>query len=495
MICSNAVHSQLSIEPLHYRTRIANDSLYFKDHTQVHSSVLPLITNKFERHLDAGDPLVWEKSKNSHFRLYPLARLNGGIHLGSANNQPIYQAGAGLGLDFSSSKWFITGKFLPFLSAASGIADSLQTHHNYYPGASQGLNQHSYHFSELLVGFKPNRFFTFLGGYGRNFFGEGYRSLLLSDNATANPFFKIETQFGNIKYVNLFQGWSDNVTNPFDRSLNQRKFAAMHYISWNVTREFNISIFETVVWQANDTLVNRGFDPSYLNPIVFYRPVEYGNGSADNVLLGANFSFKVDEANVIYTQFILDDFLLKEIRARSRWWANKYGYQLGYKSADFLGIEDFYFQSEFNVVRPFTFSHRTTGPAYGHLNASVTHPIGANFWEVVNIVSKPFGRFRLTNKITYAGYGVDTSSVSYGQNIFRPYTNREGEYDHFIMQGEKRNVLTNSLTLEMPLIASVELFAFFNYQFRSETIKSTTRFDHQFRVGISSRLWNRYTDF
>ena len=487
--------SQLNVEPLHYRTRIADSPLYMEDDTQIHSSILPLITNQYERHMATGDPLVLEKSGNMQFRLYPVSQLSGGYHLNSTTNKAVYSAGAGFGIDLSSSKWYLSGKFLPFLSQSASRIDSLQSNLNYFPGAGRSFAQNAYHFSECLIGFSPNRFFTFLGGYGRNFFGEGYRSLLLSDNAGANPFFKIETQFGNIKYVNLFQGWKDNTIDPSDRSLDQRKFSAMHYISWNVTREFNVSIFETVVWQSNDTLINRGFDPNYLNPIVFYRPVEYSNGSADNVLLGANFSYKFDGFNTLYTQFILDDFLLKEIRARSRWWANKYGFQFGFKSSKFLHVEELYFQTEFNVVRPFTFSHRTTSPAYGHLNASVTHPIGANFWEVINIVSKPIGKFRLTNKMTYSGYGVDTDSISYGQNIFRPYTERSGEYDHYIMQGEKRNVFTNDLTFEMPLAESIQLFAFVNYQFRSTTILKTTEFDHQFRIGIVSRLWNSYQDF
>ncbi|MGB1103767.1 MAG: hypothetical protein ACPG21_09070 [Crocinitomicaceae bacterium] len=494
LLISHAGLAQLSVEPLHYRTRINNDSLYFEDNQSIHSGILPLITNNYNRKIGVDKvPII--KRKNSHLRIYPLANLTGGYDLNANNPGAVFNLGAGLGMDYSASKLFLTGKFLPFYANAAYISDSTQRSFDMFPGASRSIANQTYHFSELLIGYKPNKFFTFLGGYGRNFFGEGYRSLLLSDNATGNPFFKIETQFGDIKYVNLYQAWKDNTVDPFDRSLDRPKYAAMHYISWNVTGEFNVSVFETIVWQANDTLVNRGFDPNYLNPIVFYRPVEYGNGSADNVLLGANLSYKIDRSNCLYTQIILDDFLLKEIRARSRWWANKYGFQFGYKSSDFAEVDDLYFQTEINVVRPFTFSHRTSTPSYGHLNASVTHPVGANFWEALNIVSKPIGNFRLTNKMTYSGYGMDTSQTSYGQNIFEPYTNREQEYDHFIMQGLKHNVFINNLTVEMPLLKSVELMAFFSYQMRFATIAQDSYFQQQFQIGIRSRIWNSYTDF
>ena len=48
--------------------------------------------------------------------------------------------------------------------------------------------------NEILIAYRPNKIFTFLGGYGKNFFGEGYRSLLLSDNASNYPFLKLETR-------------------------------------------------------------------------------------------------------------------------------------------------------------------------------------------------------------------------------------------------------------------------------------------------------------
>ncbi|MBK6525418.1 MAG: hypothetical protein IPG07_07615 [Crocinitomicaceae bacterium] len=174
--------------------------------------------------------------------------------------------------------------------------------------------------SELLIAYRPHKIFTFLGGYGKNYFGEGYRSLLLSDNASNYPFLKIETAFGGIKYVNLFSVWNDNSINPANKSLDEMKFSATHYLSWNITREFNLSVFESVVWQAKDSLAFRGFDVYYLNPFVFYRPVEYSNGSADNVLLGLNLSYKINRNHCVYSQLIIDEFFLKQIKADDKWW-------------------------------------------------------------------------------------------------------------------------------------------------------------------------------
>ena len=112
-------------------------------------------------------------------------------------------------------------------------------------------------------------------------------------------------------------------------------------------------------------------------------------------------------------------------------------------------MDGLYFQTEFNMVRPFTYSHKHSVLSYGHLNASVTHPLGANFYELLNIVSYKKGDHRFTNKITYSSYGVDTSITNYGQNIFASYSDRDGDYGHSIMQGQKFTVLNETFISQL----------------------------------------------
>lgn len=486
---------RMDLMSLHYRNRIDDSKTYFLDSKINHSSVLPAIQFKSSDHAE-GAFNFRRNSDKVELKTYPLTDLSIGADLHATNgNRFIYHGGAGLGLNLISGRFFFTAKMLPYATESRYVRDSIQNKLHMDPGASRAIFPGGFAQNEFLLAYRANKFFTFLTGNGKNFFGEGYRSLILSDNALPTPFFKIETSFSNVKYVNLYQMWLDNTVDPSLKSLDKKKFAAMHYISWNITREFNVSIFESVVWQSNDTLINRGFDISYLNPIVFYRPVEYGNGSADNVLLGANMSFKFDSKQSVYTQLILDDFLLAEIRARSRWWANKYGFQFGYKSREFLGKKDLYFQTEFNVVRPFTYSHKNSGQSYGHLNASVAHPIGANFFEILALVSYPFKKLKLTHKITYSAYGVDSSAVSYGQNIFVSYNNRVGDYDHLIMQGARKNVLNKTLIIEKPILPKIDLYANFTYNWRMEITETRVDHNHYFAIGLRSRIWNRYTDF
>jgi len=480
---------------MQYRERIFNPITTFKDTITNHSSILPRIETKKEvsqrANFNATSPSFLQS-----FSIVPLVDLSAGIELSSTSNPRfIYDAGLGATLNYNTKKLFFTGKFLPYMTQSASVRDAAQQVRLSDLGSGRTIFKNGYQRNEWILGYRPNKIFTFMLGNGRNSFGEGYRSLILSDNAGSTPFFKIETNLKSIKYVNLFEGWKDNTIDPRNKTLDRRKFAAMHYISWNITREFNISIFESVVWQDNDTLINRGFDPNYLNPIVFYRPVEYNNGSADNVLLGANMSFKFNKFHSVYTQILLDDFLLSEIRARSRWWANKYAFQFGYKSREFIGIENLYFQTEFNLVRPFTYSHKASVQSYGHLNSPVTHPIGANFGEILAIVAYKKGTNQFTGKITYSSYGVDSSAVSYGQDIFKPYGLRAGEYDQLLMQGTKKNVLNTTLIYEKILVPKYNIFLNATYNWRMEYTTLGIDNQHYFTVGILSRLWNQYSDY
>lgn len=486
---------------LDYRSQIQESDLYFNDQKNIHSSIKPIIKSvKYDSDIKstlhfkkAWSKTSGPKTSNTFLEIFPIADLQGGIEL-SNNAQPIYSAGIGGGLNFGFKNFFINSKILPVYTSFGEISDSLSVHHNHHFGTDRALAPNTFFRGEIMAVLQANKFFTLSGGYGKNFFGEGYRSLLLSDNAAAQPFFKIETSFAGIKYVNLYNFWKDNTVDPANRSLDIRKFSAIHYLSWNITRDINLSVFETVVWQGRDTLTNRGFDFNYINPIVFYRPVEYGLGSSDNVLLGANLSYKINKHHNVYAQFVLDEFLLSELQAKSRWWANKFGGQIGFKSNRFLA-DDLYFQLEFNGVRPFTYSHKSSAHSYGHMNASVTHPIGANYFEVLNIVSYKKSKHRFTNKITFASYGVDTDSTSYGQNIFASYSFRDGNYDHLNMQGLRTNVFNETLIYEYEVLPKINMYFIAAYNWRHVNTSLGSENFHSFTVGIKSRIWNQYKDF
>ena len=196
------------------------------------------------------------------------------------------------------------------------------------------LNGKSFDYSSVsgYVSANAGKHFTFQLGHGKNFLGDGYRSLLLSDNSFMNAYFKMEVNFWHMKYLVLYNQYLD-LHEEIPEMGYARKYSTIHYLSWSISKRVNLSFFDAIIWQATDTLGNyRGFDWQYLNPIIFLRPVEFSIGSPDNAQLGLNLSVIAGKHNVFYGQLLIDEFHIHEIISGDGFWGNKIGVQAGFKS-------------------------------------------------------------------------------------------------------------------------------------------------------------------
>jgi hypothetical protein len=304
-----------------------------------------------------------------------------------------------------------------------------------------------YAYATGYIAWNAGKYFDFQLGYDRNFIGDGYRSLLLSDNPFVYPFLKITAKFWHINYMVMYaQGMDINFKWSDDLGF-AKKWTTTHYLSWAASKRFSIGIFESVIWQTQDSTGYRGFDVGYLSPIIFLRPVEFSNGSPDNVLIGLNMSFIVGRHSTFYGQLILDEFKLSEWRNNNGWWGNKFGWQLGFKSFDLFRVKNLFFQTEFNWVRPYTYAHERAITNYGHYNAPIAHPLGANFWESISMVKYNYRRFYFRYQFQYAYYGLDYDDQNFGKNIYEPYTTRVSDYDIRVGQGLATTVIYNDLTV------------------------------------------------
>ncbi|MCI0752066.1 MAG: hypothetical protein L0Y35_09530, partial [Flammeovirgaceae bacterium] len=246
--------------------------------------------------------------------------------------------------------------------------------------------------------FNATRHINIQFGYDRFSIGNGYRSLILSDNAPPSLFLKGNVQVWKLNYLFM----TNRVTaNP--GGLYPNKYVATHHLSVNIGKKLNIGVFETVVYKATDS---SQFDPSYLNPIIFYRAVEHQNGSSDNVLLGADFKWNIARSVQLYGQLVFDEFLLDNLKAGNGWWANKFGIQGGLKYIDVFGVSNLDVQGEINMVKPYTYSHHTQYGNYSSFHQPLAHPLGANFKEVVGIVRyQPLPKLNLKGKLIFAQIG------------------------------------------------------------------------------------------
>jgi hypothetical protein len=278
------------------------------------------------------------------------------------------------------------------------------------------------------ITFRPLKSINVKFGNDYNVFGSGYRSLILSDNSSPYLFLRVDTQLGRFQYTNLWTSMIDGDTTAWNGQLRNKKFAAIHHLSVNLSKRLNIGVFEAEVFSRDN--VGGGYDLNYLNPIIFYRYVESYIGSKDNALLGFDLRWLVGRNVSVYGQFVLDEFLTKYLFNGSKSWTNKYSLQLGGKYVDALGIKNLDLQAEYNLVRPYTYSHKDGGGNYAHYAQSLAHPLGANFTEFVGIVRyKPFSRISVYGTGMWVNQGKDPANtrLNYGSDIMKSYDTRTGK--------------------------------------------------------------------
>ncbi|MCT4665955.1 MAG: capsule assembly Wzi family protein [Flavobacteriales bacterium] len=368
---------------------------------------------------------------------------------------------------------------------------------------------HDFSNASGYIHYKTKSFFSFEFGTGKNFIGEGHRSMILSDNAANYPYLKIQTQFGKVMYQNIFSKMIDvsyDPSNPQDK-LHGRKYMAMHYFSINLGKRFNIGLFESIVWngQVNpDGTESRGFEIAYLNPIIFYRSIEHSIGSGGgNALLGLTGSFKASERTQLYGQFLFDELSFSDLFSGNGSWKNKFAFQAGMKSFDLFHIENLNFRAELNLARPFTYSHHSGLTNYGHYEQEMAHPLGANFIEFLTQASYQYKRWRFRGQIQLAQKGYDADGNNNGSDIYEPnvYKNRPyGDFGNTFLFGNKASITningtigyvvnpTYNLTLEAGIwlrdfSPEVELA---NFKGSTTTMLS---------FGLKTNLFPRYYDF
>jgi hypothetical protein len=231
------------------------------------------------------------------------------------------------------------------------------------------------------------------------------------------------------------------------------KFIAFHHLSVNLGKKFNLGLFESVVYAAEDSTGSTSLRLDYLNPVIFYRAIEQQNGSSDNVLLGLDFKWNVLKRLQVYGQFVLDEFLLENLKEGSGWWANKYGLQVGAKYIDAFGVPNLDLQGEINIVRPYTYSHNTIYGDYSSYRQSLAHPLGANFRELAGIVRyQPWPRLNLVGKLLYIETGRDADNLNFGGDILKDNSTRNNgsadpDYGNSTGQGFPNTIVHGSLVV------------------------------------------------
>ena len=392
---------------------------------------------------------------------------------------------------FQSSLYETQGKFPPYLS-------KFMVQKSVIPGQgyTQPNNKNAFDFfsSDALFSYTASKVFTAQVGYGKNFIGDGYRSLLLSDNAFNYPFIKLITTVGPLRLVNIWSELTDLHASSGinDSSAFPKKTAIFQYLDWSVNNHFTIGFFQNIMIAPKD------FGVGYLNPLISLRSVNFDQSSPGKLLIGFNGSYKFGNKYALYGQLVINEFVAKEVFSSHGTWLNKQGYQLGIKGFNLFNVKHLNFITEYNSARPFMYSANNVLLNYGHYQQSLADPLGANFREAIAIVSYTFKRFDFRAQFNYAFYGLDNAAqplISAGQDIYKPYTQRVRDNGYYIGSGIATKLffvdLKTAYTLNYKNNFRVEL-SYINRNEKNSLSSSKTSY---FSIGLRGSFKNIYYDF
>ena len=310
-----------------------------------------------------------------------------------------------------------------------------------------------------LVSYTPVKYLNIALGYDKNFIGDGYRSMLLSDNSSNYSFLRLRATLGTVQYQTILAYMLDPNAERLtgDRRLGDRgKWMATQYVDWNATNRLSLGLFQSTIWSD----------------------VKEGGGSGTRV--GFNVKYEVLDKTAVYGQLMLDK--------ASAW-------QLGLKGSDLFNVSRLNYLFEFNAAKPYAYSHFTRISNYSNYNQPLAHPFGANFREMIGILNYAYKRFNFQGQLLRATYGLDSAGTNYGKDIFSSYDTREAESGNTIGQGIKTNLYYGEGTVAYLLNPKTNLRIEISAIARRESNAIAVQNTSWLWVGLRGSFRNLYTDF
>lgn len=376
--------------------------------------------------------IIRDPKDQFYLTIDPYVHFEFGRDLSDSTSENIYRNGRGLMIRGNAGKKFAfassfqenQARFAQYIDdqiAASNYLFPNLANYNYsvIPGMGRAKifkkDGYDFAFASGYISFSPNEHFNLQAGTGKHFIGDGYRSLMLSDNSFNYPYFRLTTSFKRIEYVNIYSVFMNLThggvkTPPGIERLFQKKAAAFQFLSWKINRRLQWGFFQGLIWEATDSMNRMHLKLPFANPVIFTNALGYGLGHENNIMLGSTFKLKLTSSIQLYGQFILDE----TGNGHEKW-----GWQGGAKYFDVAGLKGLHLQAEWNQASPFTYSAADPAQSWSHFNQPLAHPLGADFKEMIGIINYSYKNFFSEVKVNFISSGSHPSNVyNAGSNIF-----------------------------------------------------------------------------
>ncbi len=383
------------------------------------------------------------------------------------------------------------GRFPAYVDSLVRITQVIPHQANYKNSKGDGPG-FDFNYSTARLVYMPNKHLLFDLGYNHNVIGDGYRSLLLSDWSINYPYFRAAVTVGRLQYSVM---WSQYLTylnrriasTPYYAFGYSHKWAQTYLLDYQVTKKFNVGLFESVVWAGSNINQNSDVDVSYASPVIFAHSGKSKTGIDNNELIGLNLKYHILPKANVYSQLALDKTGSEA--------DNRYAIQAGVRFWDFLKVNNWNALLEFNTARPYTYHSTNLHAVYGHANLPLAHPLGANFREVIGVTDYAYKNWWFRLEAFVAQQGLDSANgiVNYGRDIFSNNTNfPQGNIS--TAQGIKTNIYYGELRVAYVLNPRTNLRLEGGLTYRRET-NAVAKFEDKYAyIGVRISFRNLVYD-
>lgn len=291
-------------------------------------------------------------------------------------------------------------------------------------------NGYDYNIATAAIGFNAGRHWQFQFGHGREFIGNGYRSMLLSD--FGNNYLYLKTQYHRGKWLYQYllmeqSPWSANRNPGPGDDLLEKKHAAVSYLSFRPNRRWTIGVAGGQMFNNSDA-----FHWLYLDPVSgygLYQPQSEG-------WAGATTTLDPVRGVRMYAQWLING--RSQRWNTSGWWGNRRAWQAGVKYFNAFGIPRLDVQGEWNQATPYMYAAANPTNSWTHYRHPLAHPYGAGFKEGIVLLNyRPFNRWQCNARYISAHRTASPNAIgSFGNDPLVSTDIRPADTGHQTVQGD-----------------------------------------------------------
>lgn len=421
----------------------------------------PVLDVVFVKHVITVKP----HNQNFKFTLDPVLDVNiGNDYFDSLKTQTSTNTRGFIACGYIGQKFYFETMFAESQSIFPGYISDIVKANSIVPGQGRYKTFKNtgfdYAFSSGFVSYQPFKNFNVQFGHGKQKIGNGYRSLLLSDNAFNYPYARFTQQWfkGRLQYTNIYASFMNLVaasTTPIPNAerLFQKKAAAFQYLSLNISKYLNVGFFQGMIWQSGDGRNRQHLDLYYFNPLIYSNLGKYKLNNKNNLLIGSDIKIKLTNKINLYGQFMADDL------SNTKKTGNGIGYQAGFNYFDALGLRNLFFQAEYNYASEASYVSpigSLTNQSYSHYQQNIAYTLGYG-QELLGIVDYKWRRWNANIKYNYQMVPLNNQKIydnqlinlkvgylinpSYNLNLALGYTYRNQNFSNFKSLNNQTNYI------------------------------------------------------